>query len=108
MAANVLGFLTSKFSKIALQHPSPFQGLNHHIPGVSSNYRTPPRSRNYIIVTIPYFGGDTINIDKEIAVGTSFFVSENCDVEVEVLTPVRKDARTQIRSPKVATVVSRR
>ena len=98
MAANVLGFLTSKFSEIASQHPSPFQGLNHHIPGVPSNYRTPPRPRNYSGVPIPYFGGDTINIDEEIAVGTSFSASENSDVEVEVLTSVHKDANQESKS----------
>ena len=98
VAANFLGFPTLKFSEIASQHPSPFQGLKHHIPGVPSNYRTPPRPCNYSGVPIPYFGGDTINIDEEIAVGTSFSTSEHRDVEVEVLTPVREDANQESKS----------
>ena len=98
MAANVLGFLTSKFIEIASQHSSPFQGLNHHIPGVSNNYHTPPRPCNYFGIPIPHFGGDTISIDEEIAVGTSFSASENCDFEVEVLTPVRKDSNQESKS----------
>ena len=98
MPANVLGFLTSKFSKIASQHPSLFQRLNHHIPGVPNTYRTPTCPHNYSSVTIPYFGGDTINIDKEITVGTSLSASENRSVEVEILTPVTKDANQASKS----------
>ena len=87
-----------KFSEIASQEPSPFQGLNHHILGVPNNYRTPPRPPNYSGVRILYYGGDTINVDKEIAAGSSFFASKNHDVEVEILTPVGKGATQEPKS----------
>ena len=45
-----------------------------------------------------YFGGDTINIDEEIAVGIRFSWSENHDVKVEMLTPVREDANQESKS----------
>ena len=86
VAANVPGFPTARFDKIVSQQTPLFGVANHQLLRVPQNYRTPPHDYTYTGDPIPFFGGDPINVDKEIAVGTSFSATNNCEVEVE--TPI--------------------
>ena len=85
------GFPTARFDKITTQQTPPFWVTNNHIPGVPKNYHTSPRAHTYSGVPIPYFGGDLINVDEEIAVGTIFSMTGTCKIEVENPIPERND-----------------
>ena len=91
MAANVPGFPTARFDEIAAQQSPAFGVANHQLPGVPHNYSTPPRNCTYTGVPIPRFGGDPINVDEEIAVGTSFSATRISKVEAENPITARND-----------------
>ena len=55
------------------------------------NYCTPPRACTFTGVPIPCFGGDPINLDEEIAVGTGFSATRISEVEAENPITARND-----------------